>query len=401
MKNYIYNLKGWLAERGKKCIAVWGAGEDGEKCAAQLKKQSIDFAFFIDSDNKKEFQCVENKVVFTPKILDSINKKEVFIFVASNRYYTEIANTLTEKGFTENDDFFELPKNYSSFVNKSDQIIDYVRKQNEIPLFSKIEIETINRCNGKCSFCPVNAKDDTREKVIMSEELFYSIISQLKELNYSKYIQLQCNNELFLDSRIESFIIHTRKELPNAHFLAQTNGTLLTLEKFKTVIDHLDLIIIDNYRDDYEFNKNTKDIYEYSKDSEELRKKVRICKRKENEVLYSRGGTSPNHPPVHCQGGTCIYPFIQAVVRPSGEMSLCCADALGQMTLGDLNKETFVQIWNGEKYVEIRKNILRGREFVNICKVCSNFPGLDVFRDIRGGNFNENKFLVAGLANML
>jgi len=401
MMNYIYDLKGYFAERGKKLITIWSAGEEGEKCADQLRKQGFDFAFFIDSDSKKEFNYVLNKVVFTPKILDSFNKKDVFIFVANNRYYAEIANTLTEKGFIENEDFFELPNNYSSFIYKSNQIINYVKKLDEIPLFSKIEIETINRCNGKCSFCPVNARDDTREKVVMSEELFYSIISQLKELNYSKYIQLQSNNEPFLDSRMESFIIHTRKELPNAYLNAQTNGTLLTLEKFKTVIEYLDFIVIDNYRDDFEFNKNTKDIYEYSKNSEELRKKVRICKRMETEVLHSRGGTSPNAPLINCQGGTCIYPFVQAIVRPSGEMSLCCCDALGQITLGDLKQESLVQIWNGKKYTEIRKNILQGREFISICKVCSNFPGLGTFRDIREGNFNENKFLVTGLFNML
>ena len=121
----------------------------------------------------------------------------------------------------------------------------------------------------------------------------------------------------------------------------------------------------------------------------------------ETEVLHSKGETNLNSPLVHCQGETCIYPFVKAIVRPSGEMSLCCYDALNQITLGDLKKESLIQIWNGKKYTEIRKNILRGREFVNIYKGCSNFPELGTFRDIREGNFNENKFLITNLANML
>lgn len=32
----------------------------------------------------------------------------------------------------------------------------------EFPLFKNIEIETINRCNGSCSFCPVNKKENQR-----------------------------------------------------------------------------------------------------------------------------------------------------------------------------------------------------------------------------------------------
>lgn len=31
-----------------------------------------------------------------------------------------------------------------------------------MPLFEEIEIETLNRCNGKCSFCPVNVNEPQR-----------------------------------------------------------------------------------------------------------------------------------------------------------------------------------------------------------------------------------------------
>ena len=34
----------------------------------------------------------------------------------------------------------------------------------DMPLFNHVEIETINRCNGICSFCPVNTNIDVREE---------------------------------------------------------------------------------------------------------------------------------------------------------------------------------------------------------------------------------------------
>ena len=42
-----------------------------------------------------------------------------------------------------------------------------------------------------------------------------------------------------------------------------TNGTLLTLDKFKIIISLLDKIIIDNYNDELEMHKNVQDIRNY------------------------------------------------------------------------------------------------------------------------------------------
>ena len=72
----------------------------------------------------------------------------------------------------------------------------------KLPLFTSVEVETINRCNGVCSFCPINSKVDPREKKIMSKELFYSIVDQLADLNYSGRFSTFSNNEPLLDDRI-------------------------------------------------------------------------------------------------------------------------------------------------------------------------------------------------------
>ena len=58
--------------------------------------------------------------------------------------------------------------------------VTYVKKQiaSKQLQIKEIEIETVNRCNGKCSFCPVNANEPQREYAKMSTELFYKIIQE-------------------------------------------------------------------------------------------------------------------------------------------------------------------------------------------------------------------------------
>ncbi|MDR1397704.1 MAG: SPASM domain-containing protein [Desulfarculales bacterium] len=275
------------------------------------------------------------------------------------------------------------------------QVKDYTAPYplNNMPLFNKLEIETVNRCNGQCAFCPVNRQEKQRPLARMSEELFYSVISQLRELNYAGNIQLFSNNEPFLDRRINTFIRHAKSALPLSFLQMMSNGTLLTLDKFKDCIGFLDSLIIDNYSADYEFHPHVKSIYEYCLQNEELQKKVKICKRTPDEVLHSRGGQSPNHEKVEVIGGSCIYPFNQMVIRPTGQASLCCNDALGEVTLGDVSRRHIAEVWNGPEYVAIREKILRGRQHIRQCSSCTNMlpffvpPGHHVDEYIPDGHF--------------
>ena len=51
-------------------------------------------------------------------------------------------------------------------------------------LFSEISIETVSRCNGKCSFCPVSVQNEQRPYMKMSDEMWNKIIDQLKEVGF-------------------------------------------------------------------------------------------------------------------------------------------------------------------------------------------------------------------------
>lgn len=84
-------------------------------------------------------------------------------------------------------------------------------KAETVPDFFTIEIETQNRCNNDCPFCPVNRHNDTRKPKVMEENLFYTIIDQLRFMDYHGTISLFSNNEPLLDGRIFHFIEYAKK----------------------------------------------------------------------------------------------------------------------------------------------------------------------------------------------
>jgi radical SAM protein with 4Fe4S-binding SPASM domain len=153
-----------------------------------------------------------------------------------------------------------------------------------------------------------------------------------------------------------------------------TNGTLLTLDKFKALIEVLDELIIDNYQQELKLIKPCLEIQEYCKEHPELTSKVTIVLRKPQEILTSRGGTAPNRKDlIEYAKDRCVLPFKQMIIRPTGQVSLCCNDAIGKFTLGNLNKESLLDIWYGPRFQMVRKCLYEGRENWGNCKYCDTF----------------------------
>ncbi len=199
--------------------------------------------------------------------------------------YERKSDALTEQQYIDKTNK-NIPRDY---INNS---VDYLTKT--VPIFSHIEIETLNRCNGVCDFCPVSVQNEVRSYIKMDTNLFTKIIDELADFNYSGRICLFSNNEAFMDDRIIEFHKFTRERLPNARTHLFTNGTLLTLEKFVEVIPYLDELIIDNYNQQLNLIPNVKEIANYCSEHEVLKNKVTIVLRKPKEILTTRGEEAPN-----------------------------------------------------------------------------------------------------------
>ena len=58
------------------------------------------------------------------------------------------------------------------------------------------------------------------------------------------------------------------------------------------------------------------------------------------------------------------------VVRPDGKLSLCCNDALGQETLGDLSAQSVREVWNDHRRRTVQDLMLKGRDKLDLCRHC-------------------------------
>lgn len=379
-----------------KDLVIFGAGQIGRMA---LEYYGDRVAFFIDNDDR-----LYGKEIAGKKIEPVISVKETnYRIVIASKQWKSMKEQLDSLGFSnyeiylknkkfsyyETDNLIFNPyldndkRNISEneWINNNQR--NFARKEidamvesfyNRNILFDHVEIETINRCNGTCDFCPVSKQRDIRKFQIMSKDLFEKIIGQLSDIKYSGKLALFSNNEPFLDPDIIKRHKYAREKLPEARMHLFTNGTLLNLHSFVEIIEYLDELVIDNYHQDLKLIKPCKDIVEYCERNPELKRKVTVVLRKPHEILTNRGGDAPNRKVlVSYKKDRCILPFKQLIIRPDGKVSLCCNDPLGKNTMGDINKNSILEIWNGNEFRNVRDALYKGRENWSHCKFCDVF----------------------------
>ena len=372
---------------------LFGAGLYGRMALREYGRENV--AFFTDNNEALWGRKIEDVEVIAPKdILNHIADCEIIV---TTKFKNKIIDQLKDMGikryavytgadhrYYPTNQLIVNPYENGTFLDNSQQAIEQKIKEIESEveqlygrnvLFDHVEIETVNRCNGNCSFCPVSKGNDSREYHVMSQELFESIIDQLAKINYSGRLALFSNNEPFLDEMIIDKHKYAREKLPNARMHLFTNGTLLTVEKFIEITKYLDELVIDNYQQELKLIRPCKEIVEYCKDHTELKEKVTIILRKPNEILSSRGGDAPNRQGdlASCSEAKCVLPYKQLIIRPDGRVSLCCNDPLGKNTLADLTKETLLEAWNNERFRTVREALYHGRMNWGHCKYCDAF----------------------------
>ncbi len=234
-----------------------------------------------------------------------------------------------------------------------------------------ISIETINRCNSTCSFCPANRNQDKRPFAKMDQELFEKIICELEDIQYDGYLNLYVNNEPFMDNRIEEWYKYAKTHLPNAHMLLYTNGTLLTLERFLKISPYIDKMIINNYSTELKVHDNITKIIRFIRENEEFwEKDITVQIRYIDEILTNRAGSAPNKAVHKKTDAVCIMPFTDFTIFPNGTVGLCCNDALEQTNLGNVRKEKLIDLWRTKRYSQIRKIVGQNREGYPFCQGC-------------------------------
>jgi radical SAM protein with 4Fe4S-binding SPASM domain len=69
----------------------------------------------------------------------------------------------------------------------------------------------------------------------------------------------------------------------------------------------------------------------------------------------------------------CTIPWDSVFVDKNGEILPCCYSD-SKHVLGDLNKDSFSEIWNGDSYRQFRDRLVTGHNLPDICRRCTNAP---------------------------
>lgn len=266
--------------------------------------------------------------------------------------------------------------NFALRRNKSKKFIHNFLSSPQVPQPLSVAIETINRCNGVCNFCPCNVKDEKRPIKKMTTELFESIVLQLADWDYKGRIVMNINNEPLLDDRIVEFCRHIKEKLPCNHVYIITNGTLLTIERLKQIAAYVDRININNYSKKMRLHENLGEIVAHinANAQEYTHLDIDIQYRYIGEVLSNRNGASPNKLKTEREiDEPCLEPFTAMYIYPDGVAGLCCFDALEKTNMGNCSERSVKEIWQSEKYKAVREAMSSSRSGYDFCKHCDGF----------------------------
>jgi MoaA/NifB/PqqE/SkfB family radical SAM enzyme len=366
----------WLIE---KKLVVWGAGNNGQSFAKASIKLGIPIEYFVDSNSMSDRLSLGNSTfsIYKPERLYEEVKGTVHILISVFKN-EQIVEQLTDRGYKEDIHFKSLSGNLSLIVYEELQRLTYPHDFVEKPeLFKQVEIETVNRCNNACTFCPGNKYKDTRKLELMNDTLFNSIIENLHDIGYDGSIALFGTGEPLMDPDIIKRVKLVKRMLPNCFHYFLTNGILLTHDIYNEITPYLDSIEINNYSENLELLENLREISDYIELNPELKNKTKINNRLSNEILSTRGGYAGNKEIFSVPKVICSMPFQQLTIRSTGIVSMCCSDYLPIYDIGDLNKQTVSEIWNNKQFVRIRRALLdNGRPGLALCNKCDLEPML-------------------------
>ncbi len=276
-------------------------------------------------------------------------------------------------------------------------------------------IDTSDMCNFKCEFCFQSHMSFKGQ--VMSMELFNKIVEDMKQFDEPfKTVNLYNLGEPLINQNLSVFIKKIKENNLAEVVQITTNASLLTQQISEEILSAgLDRITFSIYGlDDDSYNKFSsaqvsfynikKNIEYFYKIREDCKVHIKIAGNYFSEEqqrtffelfgdmadslyvdnavnlwpeLITVNGNEDNH--IY---GTldvekdriCPQPFYQMIIHSNGMVSPCCADYDKKVIVGDIRNESLKDIWNGERYQKLRRDILQNNLKEDTrCKKCK-FP---------------------------
>jgi radical SAM protein with 4Fe4S-binding SPASM domain len=286
-----------------------------------------------------------------------------------------------------------------------------------------LSIEPTTACNLGCPECPSGLKQFSRDTGNLKAENFNRWLDQLAPT--LSYLNFYFQGEPFIHNEILQFIekasqkgIYTSTST-NAHFITEKKAEEIVcsgLDRILISIDGTTQEVYEQYRIHGSLQKvldGTKHLVEARKnlksktphiifqflvvrpnehqieDAKQLANEYKVDEiRFKTAQVYTYEDGNPLIPTIekysrykrHANGkftvkssldNHCWRMWSGAVVTWDGKVVPCCFDKDATHEMGNLSKEDFKSIWKGKTYSAFRKQLLKGRKEIDICKNCS------------------------------
>jgi len=255
------------------------------------------------------------------------------------------------------------------------------------PLPNRMSIETSSACNRACRFCP-QSLPNVREhaNVLMNDGLFDKVVKQIPPT--VKCIELFRLNEPLLDHNYLRRIEAIRAAHPKVTTYCATNGDMLYKSKDPITMmcelqrAGLNVISIDVYeRSRYKFFKELRlklikyRMFEITKNRYQAHSvsKLHIAIARIGEGLTS-SWTNCDMKDIVAPQRRCPRPMRHFVVLYNGLVPLCCVvnpEKESNPIMGNMNKETLIDIWNNAKFWKYRLKLQDGDRTLPGCNNCN------------------------------
>ena len=67
---------------------------------------------------------------------------------------------------------------------------------------------------------------------------------------------------------------------------------------------------------------------------------------------------------------SCMRPWLTATIDWEGTVIICCFDTFNKYAFGNVLEKGFMPIWQSQKYVNFRKQIMKNKKSISLCRDC-------------------------------
>jgi len=282
-----------------------------------------------------------------------------------------------------------------------------------------VSAELTNNCNLSCPHCCSGSGRMLRKRGFMDIDLFKKIMKELSPYLFN--VNLYFQGEPMLHPLFFSFIANCLKTnsvvSTNGHYLSEENSDRIVrsgLSKLIISVDGVDQETYSVYRVNGNLNtvkeglKNLKDAKERYKSSLKTEIQFLVNRFNENQIPQIKELAKSVHANLSLKSmqitdksdigswlpadnrfkryeikdgsyvlkssmsDRCARLWFNPVITWDGKVLPCCFDKNAEYIMGDINQDSFREIWDGPKYRVFRKSILTGRHTVEICRNCTS-----------------------------